>query len=160
MMEIKAVKTSNQIIEADKVILATGGKSYPLTGSTGDGYKLAKKVGHTITTIKPALVPLEVYEYNTCKKMQGLTLKNVEIQIKDIENNKKIYKDFGEMIFTHFGISGPIILSASTNLTKYNDYINKMKNGKIKITIDLKPALNENKLEERILRHFNEIKNK
>ena len=160
MMEIKAVKTSNQIIEADKVILATGGKSYPLTGSTGDGYKLAKKVGHTITTIKPALVPLEVYEYNTCKKMQGLTLKNVEIQIKDIENNKKIYKDFGEMIFTHFGISGPIILSASTNLTKYNDYINKMKNGKIKITIDLKPALNENKLEERILRDFNEIKNK
>ena len=159
-LEIKGVKTSNGIEKADKVILATGGKSYPLTGSTGDGYILAKKVGHTITELRPSLIPLETYEVETCKKLQGLTLKNVAITITDIEKNKKIYEDFGEMIFTHFGVSGPIILSASAHLTRYKNNLEKMKNKKIVLKIDLKPALSEEKLEERILRDFNELKNK
>ena len=161
---IVGVKTTNGVSEkvekADKVILATGGKSYPLTGSTGDGYALAKKVGHTITELRPSLIPLETYDLATCKELQGLTLKNVAITITDIEKNKKIYEDFGEMIFTHFGVSGPIILSASAHLTRYKSNLEKMKNKKIILKIDLKPALSEEKLEERILRDFNELKNK
>ena len=159
-LKIDGVRTNDGIIKADKVILATGGKSYPLTGSTGDGYILAKNVGHTITQIKPSLIPLEAYEDDMCKKMQGLTLKNVGIIVKDIEKNKKIYSDFGEMIFTHFGISGPIVLSSSAHLTKYKNCAEKMKNKQIKFIIDLKPALSEEKLEERILRDFTELKNK
>ena len=161
---IVGVKTTNGVSEkiekADKVILATGGKSYPLTGSTGDGYILAKKVGHTITELRPSLIPLETYDLATCKELQGLTLKNVAITITDIEKNKKIYEDFGEMIFTHFGVSGPTILSASAHLTRYKSNLEKMKNKKIILKIDLKPALSEEKLEERILRDFNELKNK
>ena len=163
-LKIDGVKTSNGVSEkiekADKVILATGGKSYPLTGSTGDGYALAKKVGHTITELRPSLIPLETYDIETCRKLQGLTLKNVEIIINDIEKNKKIYEDFGEMIFTHFGVSGPIILSSSAHLTRYKNNLEKMKNKKIVLKIDLKPALSEEKLEERVLRDFNELKNK
>ena len=163
-LKIEGVKTLNgaseKIEKADKVILATGGKSYPLTGSTGDGYILAKKVGHTITELRPSLIPLEAYDLTTCKKLQGLTLKNVAITITDIEKNKKIYEDFGEMIFTHFGVSGPIILSASAHLTRYKSNLEKMKNRKMILKIDLKPALSEEKLEERILRDFNELKNK
>ncbi len=163
-LKIDGVKTTNgaseKIEKADKVILATGGKSYPLTGSTGDGYILAKKVGHTITELRPSLIPLETYDLATCKELQGLTLKNVAITITDIEKNKKIYEDFGEMIFTHFGISGPIILSASAHLTRYKNNLEKMKNKKIVLKIDLKPALSEEKLEDRILRDFNELKNK
>ena len=159
-LKIDGVRTNDGIIKADKLILATGGKSYPLTGSTGDGYILAKNVGHTITQIKPSLIPLEAYEDDMCKKMQGLTLKNVGIIVKDIEKNKKIYSDFGEMIFTHFGISGPIVLSSSAHLTKYKNCAEKMKNKQIKFIIDLKPALSEEKLEERILRDFAELKNK
>ena len=163
-LKIEGVKTLNgaseKIEKADKVILATGGKSYPLTGSTGDGYILAKKVGHTITELRPSLIPLEAYDLTTCKKLQGLTLKNVAITITDIEKNKKIYEDFGEMLFTHFGVSGPIILSASAHLTRYKNNLEKMKNRKIILKIDLKPALSEEKLEERILRDFNEVKNK
>lgn len=159
-VKIEGVKTNNGIIKADKVILATGGKSYPLTGSTGDGYTLAKNVGHTITKIEPSLIPFEVYEDDICKKMQGLTLKNVEINVKDIEENKKICSDFGEMIFTHFGISGPIVLTSSVHLTKYKAFQEKMDNKKIKFLIDFKPALSEEKLEERILRDFSELKNK
>ena len=158
--KIEGVKTNKGIIKADKVILATGGKSYPLTGSTGDGYNLAEKVGHKITKIMPSLIPLEVYENNICKQLQGLSLKNVAITIKDIENDKLIYQDFGEMLFTHFGISGPIVLSASAHLTRYKNCINKMTDKKIKFIIDLKPALNQEKLEERILRDFSEMKNK
>ena len=161
---IVGVKTTNGVSEkiekADKVILATGGKSYPLTGSTGDGYILVKKVGHTITELRPSLIPLETYDLATCKELQGLTLKNVAITITDIEKNKKIYEDFGEMIFTHFGVSGPTILSASAHLTRYKSNLEKMKNKKIILKIDLKPALSEEKLEERILRDFNELKNK
>ena len=163
-LKIEGVKTLNgdleKIEKADKVILATGGKSYPLTGSTGDGYILAKKVGHTITELRPSLIPLETYDLATCKELQGLTLKNVAITITDIEKSKKIYEDFGEMIFTHFGVSGPIILSASAHLTRYKSNLEKMKNRKIILKIDLKPALTEEKLEERILRDFNELKNK
>ncbi len=159
-LEIKGVKTSKGIEMADKVILATGGRSYPLTGSTGDGYILAKKVGHTITELRPSLIPLETYDIDTCKELQGLTLKNVAINLIDIDKNKKIYEDFGEMIFTHFGVSGPIILSGSAHLTRYKNCLEKMKSKKIMLKIDLKPALSEEKLEERILRDFNELKNK
>ena len=157
---VEGIKTKKGKILADKVILATGGKSYPLTGSTGDGYELVQKLGHTVTNIKPSLVPLEIYEHEICKNLQGLSLKNVSIEILDIEKNKIIYKDFGEMLFTHFGVSGPIILSASAHLVRYKNMEDKCKNRKIKLTIDFKPALSEEKLEARILRDFSELKNK
>ncbi len=146
-------------IYADKVILATGGKSYPLTGSNGDGYKLAKEVGHTITEIKPSIVPLEA-DRNVCKYLQGLSLRNVKITIKDNEKNKKIYEDFGEMMFTHFGVSGPTILSSSAHLVRYKDIDRLLKENKIVLHIDLKPALSEEALDNRILRDFEEFKNK
>ncbi len=147
-------------LKADKIILATGGKSYPLTGSTGDGYELAKKLGHTIKKIRPSLVPLETYNVDECKQMQGLSLRNVKILIKDYEKNKNIYEDFGEMLFTHFGVSGPIILSASAHLVRYKDIENKLKNQKIILEIDFKPALSIEKLENRIIRDFQKQKNK
>ena len=154
------VKTEKNTFEAEKVILATGGKSYPLTGSTGDGYKLAEKLGHTITKIRPSLVPLECYNRNTCKKLQGLSLRNIKIELKNIENNKIIYEDFGEMLFTHFGVSGPVILSSSAHLVRYKNIEELLKNKKISLKIDFKPALSEEKLDERILRDFAELKNK
>ena len=147
------VKAQNKIYEADKIILATGGKSYPTTGSTGDGYKFAKKLGHTIIEPKPSLVALETRDQSLeiCQKLQGLTLKNVGI--KFVKDNKAIYEDFGEMLFTHFGVSGPTILSGSAHLVRTN-----IEN--VKLIIDLKPALSEEKLEERILRDFESEKNK
>lgn len=148
-------------ILADKIILATGGKSYPVTGSTGDGYKLAEELGHTITKLKPSLVPLKCDEQKSkklCQDLQGLSLKNVSIKIKNEE--KIIYEDFGEMLFTHFGMSGPIILSASSILIRYKNIDDLMKENKIKILIDLKPSLTEEQLDTRILRDFNEVKNK
>ena len=155
------VKTYDNILfDAEKVILATGGKSYPLTGSTGDGYKLAEKLGHTVTQIKPSLVPLESYDKNLCKNLQGLSLKNVKIEIKNVENNKVIYEDFGEMLFTHFGVSGPTILSGSAHLVRYKNIEQLLKEKKIVLKIDFKPALSEEKLDERILRDFAEFKNK
>ncbi len=157
--KVIGVISNGKKIFADKVILATGGKSYSLTGSTGDGYILAKKLGHTITNIKPSLVPLESYN-NECKNLQGLSLKNVKIGIIDIEKNKSIYEDFGEMLFTHFGVSGPIILSSSAHLVRYKNIDEKFKNRKIILNIDLKPALSEEKLNERILRDFDKQKNK
>ena len=157
---IKGVKTNKGILEADKVILATGGKSYPLTGSTGDGYELAKKLGHTITKIKPSLVPLEIYDKNLCKNLQGLSLKNVKIHLEDKETRKKIYEDFGEMLFTHFGVSGPIILSSSAHLVRYKKIEEKLANRQIILKIDFKPALLEEKLDSRILRDFDKQKNK
>lgn len=158
--QAKGVKTNHGEIYADKIILATGGKSYPLTGSTGDGYKMVEKLGHTIQEIKPSLVPLELYNKKEIIDLQGLSLRNVEIKILDTDKNKIIYEDFGEMIFTHFGISGPIILSSSAHLIRYPNLNQLLKDKKIKIYIDLKPALTEEKLEERILRDFNELKNK
>ena len=157
-------KSENVIkeIKCDKLILATGGKSYPLTGSTGDGYKLAEKVGHTVTKIRPSLVPLEVDKsyINICKELQGLSLKNVKIYLIDINKGKNIYEDFGEMLFTHFGVSGPTILSSSAHLLRYKDIYDLLKENKIELRIDLKPALTEEKLNERILRDFSEEKNK
>ena len=149
-------------INAEKIILATGGKSYPGTGSTGDGYLIAEKLGHTITKIRPSLVPLVVApkDINICKSLQGLSLKNVQIKLKDIKNEKNIYEDFGEMLFTHFGVSGPTILSSSAHLLRYKNVENLLKEGKIQLVIDLKPALQQEKLDNRIQRDFLEGKNK
>ena len=151
-----------EYIKCNKVILATGGKSYPGTGSTGDGYEIAKKIGHTITKIVPSLVPLEAKEdsLEVCKKLQGLSLKNVNVKFMDTEKNKVIYEDFGEMLFTHFGLSGPTILSGSAHLLRYKNLEELLKSGKIKIIIDIKPALSIEKLDERILRDFSTEKNK
>ena len=158
--KVVGVKTNNETISADKIILATGGKSYPLTGSTGDGYKIAEQLGHTITKIKPSLVPITLYEKDICKKLQGLSLRNVKIKVYNLENKKNIYEDFGEMIFTHFGVSGPIILSLSAHLVRTKNIDEQIKNKKIILSIDLKPALTEEKLNDRILRDFQEYKNK
>lgn len=158
--QVIAIRTDKEIIQTSNVILATGGKSYPLTGSTGDGYRIASELGHKIVKIKPSLVPLEVYEKEECKKMQGLSLRNVSIKLVDVNKNKTIYEDFGEMLFTHFGISGPIILSSSAHLVRYKDIDNLLKDKKIVIKIDLKPALTDEQLDERILRDFKEFKNK
>ncbi len=160
LAKVIGVKTNYGKIEADKIILATGGKSYPLTGSTGDGYPLAEEVGHTITEIKPSLVPLESYDRETCKQLQGLSLRNVEIRLIEEESKKEIYKDFGEMLFTHFGVSGPTILSSSAHLVRYKQVESKLKDKKIQLVIDLKPALSEEKLDERMIRDFGEIPNK
>lgn len=135
----------------DKVILATGGKSYPRTGSDGSGYRLACKLGHTVTELIPSLIPIES-DSLLCSRMQGLSLKNVGIEIRDAEN-RCIYEDFGEMMFTHFGVTGPIILSASTHLRN-------QKISTLKLHIDLKPALDEKKLNERILSDFNAQSNR
>lgn len=146
----KIILSSNKVITVDRVIIATGGMSYPLTGSTGDGYEFSKSLGHTVTELKPSLVPLEIKEKEyLC--LQGLALKNIEITVE--RNGRKIYSDFGEMLFTHFGVSGPVILSASS-------HIREIKNDVIKINIDLKPALDEATLDKRILRDFDEAKNK
>ena len=152
----------NKKIKTDKVILATGGKTYSMTGSTGDGYEIAQKLGHTITEIKPSLVPLTSSgtSLNVCKELQGLSLKNVGIKIIDTSKNKVVYEDFGEMLFTHFGVSGPIILSASAHLLRYKNINTLLKEQNIKLVIDLKPALSIEKLDLRIQRDFLEEKNK
>ena len=155
---IGVLTEDNKKIEAEKVILATGGKSYPATGSTGDGYEIAKKLGHTITEIKGSLIPLKIYEVDTCRELQGLSLKNVKIHIKS--ENKKIYEDFGEMLFTHFGVSGPIILSASAVILRQKNIKELLKQQKIKLQIDFKPALTNEKLDARIQRDFEKAKNK
>lgn len=149
-------------ILTEKVILATGGKSYPLTGSTGDGYKIAKELGHTITKISGSLVPLisKNEDLQLCQSMQGLSLRNISMKIVDEEKNKKIYEDFGELLFTHFGVSGPTILSSSAHILRYKNVEELLQRGKIKLQIDLKPALNEEKLNLRLLRDFEKYKNK
>ena len=157
------INGKEETILADKVILATGGKSYSGTGSTGDGYELAQNVGHSITKIRPSLVPLTVKDnisLKLCQKMQGLSLRNVSIKFIDTNKNKVIYEDFGEMLFTHFGVSGPVILSASAHLLRYKKIDELLKTGKIILSIDLKPALSKEKLDERVLRDFKEEKNK
>lgn len=136
-------------ILADRVVIATGGLSYPGTGSTGDGYELARQAGHKITALKPSLVPLEIHE-GFCSELMGLSLRNISIKVIDTKkNNKEIYSDFGEMLFTHFGVSGPVILSASAHMRD-------MESGRYKISIDLKPALTVEQLDARILRDFSE----
>ena len=151
--EIKGVKLEDgEEISADAVIVATGGASYPLTGSTGDGYTLAKQVGHTITELKPSLVPLECHE-GWCTDAQGLSLRNVGIEIEDAKTYKTVYKDFGEMLFTHFGVSGPMILSASSHMRN-------MERGRYVIHIDFKPALSYEQLDKRLQRDLLECSNK
>ena len=150
---VRGVKTDDgEEYAADKVIVATGGKSYPLTGSTGDGYELAKQAGHTIVDLKPSLVPLNCHE-GFCMDLQGLSLRNVEITVMDMDNYKEVYKDFGEMLFTHFGVSGPLILSASAHMKDIRER-------KYEIHIDLKPALSYEQLDKRIQRDFLENANK
>ena len=135
----------------DAVIIATGGKSYPSTGSDGSGYKLAMKLGHSVTELTPSLIPIESTSYY-CKSMQGLSLKNISIKILDKES-KCIYTDFGEMMFTHFGVTGPVILSASAHLRGYDI-------STLALSIDLKPALDEKTLDARLLSDFKENANK
>ena len=158
--EVKSLLIENGVLKgikadtdyyADSVIVATGGASYPLTGSTGDGYKFAKSVGHTVIPIKPSLVPLESDD-KFCKDMQGLSLRNVALTVKN-EDGKEIYKDFGEMLFTHFGISGPIVLSASCHMQNFDNH-------SYTAYIDLKPALSEEQLDLRIQKDFKENINK
>ena len=142
--------SDNTKVEGDKVIIATGGLSYASTGSTGDGYRFAKKMGHTIVDTKPSLVPMNIKE-QWVKDLQGLSLKNVNVKI--LKTNKVLFENFGEMIFTHFGVSGPLILSASAYLVDevYKD---------LKVVIDLKPALSFQKLDQRIIRDFEKRINK
>ena len=150
---VTSVKLENgEIIEADSVILATGGKSYPLTGSTGDGYAMAQKLGHTVTELKPSLVPLTIHE-GFCSHLSGLSLKNVNFSIFEEGKKKPIFSEQGEMLFTHFGVSGPLVLSASSHIR----YIDKKK---YIAFIDLKPALTTEQLDSRILRDFSENQNK
>jgi len=139
-------------ILADSVIIATGGLSYPMTGSTGDGYKFAKSMGHTTTPLYPSLVPIHVKE-SYVTELMGLSLKNVEVRVTS--GLKTIYSDFGEMLFTHFGVSGPVIISASSHIIPY---LNKQE--PLYLSIDLKPALTNEQLDARILRDFEEFKNK
>ncbi|MBQ7959970.1 MAG: NAD(P)/FAD-dependent oxidoreductase [Clostridia bacterium] len=146
------IKTrKNGKISSGAVILATGGMSYTATGSTGDGYDFARRLGHTVTDIVPSLVPLEVEE-SWAYDLMGLSLRNIGITVLD-EKNKKIYSDFGEMMFAHFGLSGPVILSASAHMRP-------MLPGKYKILIDLKPALDEKQLDARLVRDFQKYANK
>jgi len=175
--EVKEIKVSDNTVEkvvylnknnkveeikAEKVILATGGKSYPLTGSTGDGYSIAESLGHTITQIKGSLIPLTAKnkDLEICKQMQGLALRNISMKLVNVENNKTVYEDFGELLFTHFGVSGPTILSASAHLLRYKNVDELLANGKIKLQIDLKPALSKDKLDARLLRDFEKYRNK
>lgn len=138
-------------VPADAVIVATGGLSYPSTGSTGDGYRFARETGHRVTELSPSLVPLTVQEEDA-KEMQGLSLKNVRVFIRD--GKKLLYEDFGEMMFTHFGVTGPLILSASSRIQK------NLKEHPLRLEIDLKPALTEEQLDARLLREFENNKNR
>lgn len=138
-------------LQADAVVLATGGLSYPTTGSTGDGHRMAEKLGHTVKTCTPALTPMETAE-SWCADLQGLSLKNVALTMNC--GDKRIWQGFGEMLFTHFGISGPLVLSASSFYGKCKDKEN------VTVTVDLKPALSAEQLDRRILREFEENRNK
>lgn len=141
------VKCKNGYVKAESVLIATGGKSYPQTGSTGDGYRMAEKLGHKVTEIKPSLIPMVA---PSVKSLMGLSLKNVSVTVLD-EKGKKLYTDLGEMLFTHYGMSGPIILSASGHMRKQ---------GRYKILLDLKPALDEKTLDLRLLRDFEKYQNR
>ena len=145
---VSGVQTQDGFFEARKVILATGGASYPTTGSTGDGYAMAQNLGHTIVPVEGSLVPLETAGTD-CQDMQGLSLRNCAVKLLNAKG-KVLYKDFGELLFTHFGVSGPTVLSASCHL----------KGEGCRLVIDLKPALEENKLDERIQRDLEMYKNR
>ena len=147
---VTGVRTQTRVVPADKVILATGGCSYPATGSTGDGYEMARRLGHTIIEPRGSLVPL-VEKGHTCAAMQGLALKNVDVKLLDAKG-KCVFEEFGELLFTHFGLSGPVILSASCHMQRGRDGY--------RVVIDLKPALDEKTLDARLLRDFAEFQNK
>lgn len=150
--QILGVRLHNrEKIMADRLIIATGGISYVLTGSTGDGYRFAREAGHSVTKLSPALVPFNIEE-DWCKQLQGLSLRNVEATI-EVEG-RNIYSDFGEMLFTHYGVSGPLMLSGSSY------YVHKAGNRPAKLYIDLKPALTQEQLDKRILREFDANRNK
>ena len=146
---VTGVQTEAGVVRGSRVILCTGGRSYPLTGSTGDGYQMAEKLGHTIVPTRGSLVPLEE-DGDWCAKMQGLSLKNVAVRLQN-EKGKTVYEDFGELLFTHFGLSGPTILSASAHRKEGEQY---------KIVLDLKPALDEQKLDLRMLRDLEQYPNR
>lgn len=157
--EIKGVIVNEKIkLECDKCIIATGGASYKTTGSTGEGYDIAKKYGHEIVDILPGLVPLKSDD-KTCKELQGLSLKNVELVLEE-KNGKKIYSEFGEMMFSHFGITGPIVLSGSSKLNRYDGIKEKISSHDIIASIDLKPALSFDILDKRVCRDFEKYSNK
>ena len=143
--EVFTVTAANEYT-FDRVIIATGGASYPRTGSTGDGYRFAKSFGITVTELSPSLVPLETVEREPCE-MQGLALKNTALEVIDTENSKVVYRDFGEMLFAHYGVTGPMILSASSHLRK-------APRGRYQLKLDLKPALDEKTLDARLLADF------
>ena len=145
------VKINKKVVYGDAVVICTGGLSYAVTGSTGDGYRFATSVGHTIKECKPSLVPFNIKE-SFVKNLQGLALKNVELTLK--AGKKTLYQNFGEMLFTHFGISGPLVLSASSYAGGYN------KGGELTVSIDLKPALDFEHLDARLLRDFEKNINK
>lgn len=143
---VRGVRTEGGgLFEAGSVVLATGGLSYPLTGSTGDGYRMARELGHTVTPLCPSLIPLESPD-PCCAGMQGLSLRNVSVRVTD-GKGKKIYEEFGELLFTHFGLSGPVILSASAHMRDFDA-------NRYTVSIDLKPALDEAELDRRLLRDF------
>ena len=147
---VTGITAEHGTFTAPKVILATGGLSYPVTGSTGDGYRIAKSLGHTVTAIKPSLVPLETR--GGCAEMMGLSLKNVTLTIHESGRKKPVFSEMGEMLFTHFGISGPLVLSASSVMSEITE-------GKYTAYIDFKPALDRETLDARIMRDFDERKN-
>ena len=149
---VMGVSTADGEFDFDRVIVATGGRSYPRTGSDGDGYEFARRAGHSVTPITPSLVPL-VSRSRICGRMQGLSLKNVSLTVYDKRSGKAVYEDFGEMMFTHFGITGPMVLSASAHLPSIRDGIYEAK-------IDLKPALDEKTLDARVLSDFKKYSNR
>lgn len=145
------LKKGRRLLAADAVVVATGGLSYPTTGSTGDGYRFAKAQGHTVTELSPALVPFETAE-PVVKALQGLSLRNINARI--LKGSKVLYEEFGEMLFTHFGVSGPVLLSASSYVA------GQLRKGPLELSLDLKPALSEEQLDSRILWDFEELHNK
>ena len=148
---VSAVVTTEGTIDCDAAVVCTGGMSYPLTGSTGDGYRFAQQFGHTVTPLRASLVPLESND-PWCAEMQGFSLRNVTLTVYD-EHNKQVYSDLGEMLFTHFGVSGPLVLSASAHMRDCSQH-------SYRLSIDLKPALDEKKLDARILRDFQKYANR
>ena len=147
---VTGVETSDAVIECRAAVICTGGLSYPLTGSTGAGYAMAQELGHTVTPTRPSLVPLESDD-DYCAEMQGFSLKNVTLSA--YEDGKLIYKELGEMLFTHFGVSGPLVLSASSHMRRFGE-------ARYELRIDLKPGLDEKKLDARLLRDFEKYANR
>ncbi len=150
--ELLGLNTEKNSYDADAVIICTGGKSYPRTGSDGDGYALARSAGHTVTPLLPSLVPI-CSESKLCPSLQGLSLKNVSLSVVRKQDGKEVYSDFGEMMFTHFGLTGPMILSASAHIPDISE-------GKYEARINLKPALDEKTLDARIISDFSKYSNK